>query len=256
ILTDVTRCIGCEECVDACALENGQRVNLLWRWSSKDGLSGDRFTSIVRTDAGSYVRKQCRHCLDPACVSACPVGALTKTDTGAVVYDADKCMGCRYCMMSCPFGIPRYTWQDSVPLIRKCTMCYESRLKEGREPACTSACPEEATIFGERDELIAEAGRRIAAEPDKYINRIYGEQDVGGTAVLYISHEDLDVLAWSKDVGTKPLPRLTAPAMNAVLPAFFTVGAGMGLIYWITKRRELVAESLENDKDRNVSENS
>ena len=161
ILTDVTKCVGCEKCVDACVAEHNHGPSLRWRWSSNDGLSGSRFTSVVRSEGNAYVRKQCRHCLDPACVTACPVGALTKTESGAVVYDAHKCMGCRYCMMSCPFGIPRYTWNENVPLVSKCSMCYEKRLKDGKQPACTEACPEGATIFGDRDELIAEAKRKM-----------------------------------------------------------------------------------------------
>lgn len=253
ILTDVTKCVGCEKCVDACAVEHSQRPNLLWRWSSGDGLSGDRFTSIIRMDTEAYIRKQCRHCVDPACAAACPVGALTKTEHGAVIYDADKCMGCRYCMMSCPYGIPRFTWQDNVPLIRKCTMCYETRLKNGKQPACTEACPEEATIFGERDELIIEAKRRLADEPDKYIQKVYGEYEVGGTSVLYISDVPLDILTGKREPGTKSIPKIIAPAMDAVLPVFFAVGLGMGLTYWITKRRSEVAKEVEETKPDGTS---
>ena len=255
ILTDVTKCVGCEKCVDACVAEHNHGPSLRWRWSSKDGLSGSRFTSVVRSEGNAYVRKQCRHCLDPACVTACPVGALTKTESGAVVYDAHKCMGCRYCMMSCPFGIPRYTWNENVPLVRKCSMCYEKRLKDGKQPACTEACPEGATIFGDRDELIAEAKRRITSRPDIYINKVYGEYDVGGTSVLYVSNVDLDFLSWDKDPDTKPLSNLTSPAMKAVLPAFFTVGAGMSLTYWIYQRRNMVIDK-KNSSDEEHSDRS
>ncbi|MFC1514017.1 4Fe-4S dicluster domain-containing protein [candidate division KSB1 bacterium] len=257
ILTDVTKCVGCEKCADACALEHGQRPNLLWRWSSKDGLSGERFTSIIRLNNKDYVRKQCRHCIDPACVSACPVGALSKDeDTGAVIYDSDRCMGCRYCMMACPYGIPRYSWQDNVPLVRKCTLCYENRLSKGKQPACTEACPEEATIFGEREKLIAEAKRRLKAEPDKYIQKVFGEHDIGGTQILYLSHVPLDFFGWKKDLGTNPVPKFTAPAMKAVIPAFFTVGIGMGIVYWITNRRSTVGQAKEQQNNKIEPENT
>jgi formate dehydrogenase iron-sulfur subunit len=247
ILTDVSKCIGCDKCVEACDSEQKQRPYKLWKWSSDDGLSGDRFTSVLRLDNNHYVRKQCRHCVSPACVSVCPVGALKKTPEGPVVYDADKCMGCRYCMMACPYGIPRYTWQDAVPLVRKCTMCYENRIKQGKQPTCTEACTEEATIFGERNHLLTVAKRRLRQQSDKYIQKVYGEKDVGGTGVLYISPVKLNFLGWKEEVGTNPLPLLTAPAMTAVLPAFFTVGAGMTALHWITKRRQMVAEMKQTE---------
>ena len=131
---------------------------------------------MVEGPGHAYVRKQCRHCLEPACASACPVGALHKTDLGAVVYDAARCMGCRYCMMACPYGIPRYTWDAAVPYVRKCILCY-SRIEQGRQPACTEACPSKATIFGDRDELLAEAHRRIAENPGQYGKKVWGEKE-------------------------------------------------------------------------------
>ncbi len=239
ILTDVTKCIGCEKCVVACVEENDHSKSVPWRWLSDDGLSSERFTSIIRKPGNHNIRKQCRHCLEPACVSACPVGALQKTKEGPVIYDSSKCLGCRYCMMACPYGIPRYTWEKSVPYVRKCTMCYEKIVKGGK-PACVSACPEEATIFGERDTLIAEAKQRIASNQGNYINKVYGELEVGGTSVLYISDVNLDFLAWKKDPGTKPFPSLTKFAMGAVPPVFLGMGAVMFGIYKITERRKEV----------------
>ena len=240
ILTDVTKCIGCEKCVAACAAENQLPPQSHARWTRDDGLSAERFTAIERRD-GAYVRKQCRHCLDPACASACPVGALHKTAEGPVVYDGDKCLGCRYCMMACPFGIPRYQWSSAVPYVRKCTMCYENRLKQGREPACTEACPTKATIFGERDELLAEAHRRLRETPGKYRETVWGETDVGGTSVLYVAPMSLEFLALGNDVRGRVLPQLTATAMSAVPPVFVGVGAVLGGLRWIIGRRQKLA---------------
>lgn len=247
ILTDVTRCIGCEECVAACKKTNQTGEDQPWRWQKRiDDLSATRWTTILKKPGRRYVRQQCRHCLEPACVSVCPVGALHKTPEGAVVYDSKICMGCRYCMMSCPFAIPRYTWDQAIPYVRKCIMCYD-KIKSGelQQPACTAACPKEATIFGERDELIAEARRRIAANPGKYIDRIYGEKEVGGTRVLYISDIPLDFLGWKKDLPEKPLPQYTWAALNKVPWIFGTVGVGMFGTWWIIERRQKLAGNTE-----------
>ena len=167
ILTDTTLCIGCEKCVEACRRENKLGEDKPRPWKMRiDDLSATRYTTIVRRPGSRFVRQQCRHCRQPACVSACLVGALQKTPEGPVIYDPDRCIGCRYCMMACPYGIPRYDWDKPVPYVRKCTLCY-ARLGQGREPACVEACPTKATIFGARDDLLAEAHRRIRRNPRK-----------------------------------------------------------------------------------------
>ena len=237
ILTDITKCIGCSECVAACKVANDLPPDKPRRWQAGDGLSAANWTSILRLKDNHYVRKQCRHCIDPACATACPVGALHKTPEGPIVYDNDKCLGCRYCMMACPYGIPRYDWDNTVPYVRKCIMCYD-RVKDGKQPACTEACPVGATIFGERDDLIKEARRRIKAEPGKYIQEIYGENEVGGTGVLYISDIDLGVLTNGKELPEKPLSETTKAAMGAVPVVFIGMGAFLTGLHWIVKRRQ------------------
>ena len=133
ILTDTTNCIGCNECAIACKKVNHLPADMPRRWDLEDGLSARNWTSVVEGPNHAYARQQCRHCLEPACVASCPVGALSKTEIGAVVYDSSRCMGCRYCMMACPYGIPRYDWDQAVPYIRKCILCY-SRIR-ARRPA-------------------------------------------------------------------------------------------------------------------------
>ena len=236
ILNDTTKCIGCNECALACKQANHLAPDVPRRWDLDDGLSARNWTSIVEGPKRTFARKQCRHCLEPACVSACPVGALAKTSLGAVVYDNGKCMGCRYCMMACPYGIPRYDWDQPVPYVRKCILCYE-RILAGGQPACTEACPAKATIFGDRDDLLAEARRRIAANPGLYVNRVWGERDLGGTAVLYISNVDLSFLAAEHPGGSVPLPERTAVAMHSVPFVFTGVVAGMAGLNWIIARR-------------------
>jgi len=252
ILTDVTKCVGCNKCVDACAKANGLKEFVPSSRHNGDGLGSNRWTTIIKARKGDeprFVRKQCRHCLEPACASACIVGALQKTENGPVIYDQSKCMGCRYCMMACPYAIPRYSWEDVIPYVRKCILCYE-RLESGRQPACTEACPEGATIFGERDRLIAEARQRIEQNPGRYIPEVFGEKEVGGTSVLYLSDIPLDFLAWSKNLGQIAQPKLTWDVLKAVPLEFLGMGALMGGIYFITGRRQKVAEAEAAEKEQ------
>jgi formate dehydrogenase iron-sulfur subunit len=236
LLIDTTRCIGCEQCVEACRRENRLGPDRPRRWQRRTtDLSATRFTTIVHRD-GQSIKQQCRHCLEPACVSACLVGAMRKTPEGPVVYDGDRCMGCRYCMMACPFEIPRYEWAAAVPYVRKCTMC-APRLAEGRLPACVEACPEQAVIFGDRDDLLAEAHRRLRADPGRYVGRVYGEHDVGGTSVLMISSIDLGFLAARPGVSDQPLPELTWAVLSKVPGVALGVGGLMTGVFWITQRR-------------------
>jgi len=235
ILTDTTKCIDCRECVIACKKINNLTQELPRRWVLDDGLSARNWTSVLER-SGKFVRKQCRHCLEPACASVCPVAALQKKDTGAVVYDSKRCMGCRYCMMSCPYSIPRYDWESRVPTVRKCILCH-SRLEQGLPPACTEACPQKATIFAERDELLLEAHKRIDSNPDKYINKVWGENEVGGVCVLYISDIDLYFLTNGLPLSEEPLPKLTAAAMEAVPYTFLGMGVFMTGLHWVIKRR-------------------
>jgi len=235
ILTDVTKCIGCRECVIACKKANELDQEVPRRWTLEDGLSARNWTSVLER-TGGFVRKQCRHCQKPACVSVCPVAALQKQDTGAVTYDGDRCMGCRYCMMACPYGIPRYDWESRVPTVRKCILCH-GRVSKGGQPACTETCPQQATIFGERSELLAEAHRRLAESPNLYIQKVWGESEVGGVSVIYISNIDLGFLTYGQKLAEEPMPELTAPAMEAVPFAFVGMGAFMTGLHWIIKRR-------------------
>ncbi len=243
ILTDVTKCIGCEECVQACQKANGLPKEKPWRWVKNiDDLSSARWTTIhrMRSEKGDrFVRQQCLHCQDPSCVSACIVGALRKTPEGPVIYDEDLCIGCRYCMIACPWEIPRYSWEETVPYVQKCDMCYDRVLADGKPPACVEACPTKATIFGERDQLIQEARRRLAQEPEKYVQKIWGAHEVGGTSVLLISDVDLKLTGLDQPVADfDPIPHRTTKILHKMPHVFVAMAVLMGGIHWIIGRRQ------------------
>ena len=215
ILIDVTRCTGCERCVSACVKSNDSEPlrAAADRSAARDGLSADRLCSVVPVAEGRFAKKSCLHCLEPSCVSACLVGALEKTADGPVIYDPAMCIGCRYCMLACPFHIPRYEWDEVTPAVVKCDMC-QDRLAEGKQPACVEACPEEALLFGDRDQLIETARARIAEHPDAYIDHVWGETEFGGTSVMYISDVDLGALEWPAP-DASGIPQITEPMIAA-----------------------------------------
>lgn len=245
ILTDTTLCIGCNECVAACKKANDLPADLPRRWYKPDGLSARNWTSVIRRPGGKYVRKQCRHCLEPACEAVCPVGALEHTPEGPVVYHADKCIGCRYCMLACPYGVPRYDWDRAAPFIEKCTFCTTREDKPG-VPACTEVCPTKATIFGERDELLAEAKKRLKANPKL---KLYGDSDeIGGTCVLYVSDIDLGFLSYGKDLGSRPLPDTIQVPIKSTPYVFLGVGAVLLGVNWIVGRRMKLQEMHLNEQ--------
>ena len=215
VLVDLTKCIGCESCSVACKLWNklpyGKEKSR--RQKEKD-LNDDNWTVIqekhVEGENGKaytrFVKKQCLHCLEPSCASACFSKALrVDPDTHAVVYVPELCVGCRYCMIACPFEIPRYQWDEPLPLVTKCEFCV-GRLKDGDAPACVSACPTGALVYGERDALIARAHEIIAANPH-YVDYVYGEKELGGTQWLYISDQPFEKLGFK--MGLEEIPPST-----------------------------------------------
>jgi formate dehydrogenase iron-sulfur subunit len=236
ILVDVTRCTGCERCVSACIEANHlDRLQAETdRATTRDGLSADRWSSIIDVADGRFAKKSCMHCEDPSCVSACLVGGITKSLDGPVIYDPDKCIGCRYCMLACPFHIPRYEWDKTVPFMRKCDMCAE-RLRRGQIPACIEACPNDALQFGERGALLQEAQQRIA-DDNRYQRHVWGEFEFGGTSVLYIADVDLASLGWPAEDETS-IPLLTEPLISKTPFIGFGVAFGTLGLNWIIRRR-------------------
>jgi formate dehydrogenase iron-sulfur subunit len=246
ILYDSTLCIGCRLCEAGCA----ERWGLPYddEIAAQEHLSARKLTTIVTHD-DHFSRRLCMHCSDPTCASVCPVGALQKTELGPVVYDEDRCIGCRYCMLACPFQVPAYEWNSRLPRIKKCDMCYE-RQEAGEPTACAAACPTGATISGDRDELIAEARRRIAEKPDQYNDRVYGIEEVGGTSVLFLSAVPFEQIGLRTGLAHEPLPVLTWRVLS-LIPDIVAVGTVLlGGVWWITHRREDVAAAERREEEK------
>lgn len=242
VLVDTTRCIGCRSCEEACAEAHDLPVPDIGDESvfeEKRDTSTTQRTVVNRyeTEKGEiFVKKQCMHCAQPGCVAACLVKAMKKRPDGAVTWDTN-CMGCRYCMVSCPFDIPKFEYDSWNPKIEKCNLCWEL-IKDGEQPACVEACPTETLLFGTRRELVEEARKRIYREPEKYVNHIYGEQEVGGTSWIYLSAVPFEQIGFKTDLGTVAYPEYSTGFLYAVpivlilWPAFL-----MGLSY-LTRRED------------------
>lgn len=242
ILVDITKCIGCRSCEQACKQLHGLPTN------SESKLSATALT-VIEEHGNKFVRRMCMSCQDPACASACLVGALQKTSLGPVTYDSTKCIGCRYCIVACPFNVPRYEWSKLAPLVKKCDMCSE-RQAHGQVPACVEACPTGASMSGTRDEMLLQAQKRILLDPG-YVKHIYGRQEAGGTSVFFISDVPFGQLGFPA-VAEQPMPVLTANALSDV-PTVVLVGGGLlAGLYWITQRRTQVAhaETQENEPQK------
>ncbi len=237
LLYDATVCIGCKQCEQACADKNKLRYD---QTVAAEERPSDHKYTVVLTKDDKFMRRLCMNCQEPACASVCPVGALRKTAAGPVTYDADRCMGCRYCMVACPFGVPKYEWSKVLPKVQKCTMCAD-RVAAGQQTACADICPTGATKFGERDDLIQEAQQRIRDNPGQYVDHVYGINEVGGTSVLLLSSVPFEQFGYRTDLSKDPLPILTYRVLSRI-PDFVPLGGMLlGGVWWITHRREEVA---------------
>lgn len=181
-------------------------------------MSEIQWTAVSRYQTGSgsvYVKRQCMHCFQPACVAACPTKAMYKTSRGPVIWRENKCMGCRYCMISCPFDVPRFEFGSAVPRIQKCILCWY-RLEKGEQPACVQNCVGKALLFGNRSDLLDTAKERIYKNRAKYHHHIYGEHEVGGTGWIYTSSVPFEQIGFRNDLGTTAYPEYTRQFLYTV----------------------------------------
>jgi len=269
VLVDLSLCSGCRTCEAACYEENKDRDTNRRQNNEHAGNlpppqvpfrdlsvtagsrrpSSETYTVVNRYQATDpaggevdvYRKIQCFHCNEPACASACLVGAISKTKEGAVVYDADICIGCRYCMAACPFNIPAYEYQKAfTPRVLKCTFC-SHRTSAGRPPACVEACPYGVMTFGKRKELLELANERIASHPERYVHHVYGEREVGGTSWLYLSPVPFEKLGFQSNLPLFPIPELTLSALSVVPMVILLWPAVLGGLYMVNTRKEKIA---------------
>jgi len=242
VLVDTTRCIGCRACEVACSVEHGNFVPDVENDGALDAVrnTSERQWTVVNrfeTDKGEvFVKKQCLHCWQPACAAACLTNAMYKTKEGPVIWREGKCMGCRYCMVSCPFNMPKFEYNEWNPKIQKCTMCHE-RLVEGKRPACVEACPTDALTFGLKRDLMEIARVRIYNHPTKYVRKIYGEQEVGGTGWMYLANVPFEQIGFRTDLGTTPYPEFTQDFLYGVPVALFGLPALLLGLNLLAQRR-------------------
>ncbi|GFO58393.1 hydrogenase [Geomonas silvestris] len=290
ILYDATLCVGCKACMSKCKAENNVPGGALYKkgrstppyekgnleanngiWDAPRELSGDTLNIVKLYKNGSaevkdravngyaFFKQQCLHCISPACVSVCPAGAFRKDpENGAVYYLAERCIGCRYCQLACPFGVPRYEWDSAWPEVRKCQLC-RHRQEKGGIAACAEACPTGATIFGKVVDLREEAKRRLALRPGEeyrypiqvvgskdwtlrgaahYVAQIYGLKEAGGTQNIMLSGISFELLGFKNNIPNYDLPRLTWAYISKVLWVFFWVFATGTATYQITHRKK------------------
>lgn len=253
VLVDTTLCVGCRACEAACSEANGlpPPVDDEKVFESKRDTSPTQFTVVNKaqgTEVQRFAKKQCMHCLAPACASACLVKAMRKTPEGPVVYDASVCMGCRYCMVACPFDVPKYEYDSIAPRVRKCSFCAE-RQKQGLKPACTEVCPSGALTFGKRSELLEMAKTRIYTNPDRYVHHVYGEEEAGGTSWLYLTDVPFEQLALRTDVPKEAMPDLVTGALGAP-PFVMTLWPPLLMgIYAFSNRREKAAAAEQGKEE-------
>ncbi|MCF8031297.1 MAG: 4Fe-4S dicluster domain-containing protein [Desulfohalobiaceae bacterium] len=253
VLFDSTECIGCRKCEQACNEVNNldepeKPFDDKTVLEKKRRTTSDAYTVVNKYEVPGksepvYRKIQCNHCMEPACASACFVGAFRKTEMGAVTYDPSVCVGCRYCMIACPFHIPAYEYDKVIePRVMKCTMCYETRLIKGELPACVEACPKEALLFGKREQLLRLARRKLQTYPESYVQHIYGEEEMGGTNWLYISGTSFENLGMNTDLGNTPAPQYTSGALKLVPGVVALWPLLLGGIYAVSRRKDKIAE--------------
>lgn len=240
-LIDVSRCIDCRACLVACSVENQVPMENTRIWIKDSGVMGD-FPNLQQYTAPYH----CMHCIDPSCVSACTVGALQQDENGVVIYDADRCIGCRYCMYACPFEVPNFQWDKRLALIVKCDFC-ASRLAENQKPACAATCPTLAIQFGSRVDMLKMAHERIESNPQRYVEHVYGEFENGGTCTFYISPLPVEQLGFPTSERAESPAHFNRLVTHGTPTVAAGVAIGMTGIYLAIKRQQQDNAALENE---------
>ncbi len=245
LLYDSTLCIGCRACVTKCKEANelppDATAMLGAVYDAPADLNATTKTVIQLYQGGgqaAFMKRQCMHCVDPACVTACMIQAFRKGPEGIVSYDASHCIGCRYCQIACPFNVPKFEWSKAIPKIVKCELCRHR--KEG--PACAQVCPREAVIYGKTSDLLAKAKRRVAAEPKRYFPKVYGETDGGGTQCLYLAPAGIPFERLGlPDLGPEGVPHRAVSVQHGLYQGFVApvvLYAALGFVVWRNRKSQ------------------
>jgi len=239
VLVDLTRCVGCRSCEAACNKEqqlpapdapfDDKSVFEEKRRPTEKAYTVVNRYETEKKESPVYRKIQCNHCNEPACLTSCFVNAYTKTKEGAVIYNSKVCVGCRNCMIACPFNVPGYSYSSALnPVVKKCIFCYDTRLKYGKPPACVEVCPQEVLTFGHRNDLLKIGRDRIKEKPDRYVDHIYGEKEVGGTSWLYLAGVNFDQVGFDTTMANEPIISNVkdflgiVPMVLTIWPALFT----------------------------------
>ncbi len=263
VLVDLSRCVGCRSCEAACNKEQNLPAPALpfndfsvfdeMMHGQKRRTDETRYTVVNRykipgREHPLFRKIQCNHCQEPACLTSCFVNAYTKTPEGAVIYNADVCVGCRTCMVACPFYIPTFRYSSAFhPRIMKCVFCYDTRLTKGKPPACVEACPQEVLTFGRRTDLLEKGRQRIRENAGDYVDHIYGEHEAGGTAWMYLSPAPFEQVGFDTTVPKEPILNYVkdflsiVPMVLTIWPALF---AGFHLL---AHRKEKMEQQKKNE---------
>lgn len=263
VLVDLTKCVGCRTCEAACNKEQGlpspdkpfddlsvfeeKREGGLLRRTTEKAYTVVQKYEVEGREHPLFRKVQCNHCNEPACLTSCFVNAYKKTPEGAVMYDPTVCVGCRTCMIACPFYIPAYSYTSAInPVVKKCIMCYDTRLKFGRPPACVEACPQEVMTFGKRKDLLKLAHQRIGQNPEAYVDHVYGETEVGGTAWMYLSDVPFDKIGYDTHLGDQPIISYVKEFL-AIVPMVLTIWPALFTGFHLLSNRK---DALKNEENK------
>jgi formate dehydrogenase iron-sulfur subunit len=268
VLVDLTRCVGCRSCEAACNMEqnlpqpekpfNDYSVFDERHHGQQRRTDETRYTVVNRyeipgQDHPLFRKVQCNHCQEPACLTSCFVNAYTKTPEGAVIYNADVCVGCRTCMVACPFNIPAFRYSSAFqPKIMKCIFCHDTRLVKGKPPACVEACPQEVMVFGRRTDLLQIGRQRIREHSATYVDHIYGEHEAGGTAWMYLSPAPFEQVGFDTTVPKEPILNYVKDFLS-IVPMVLTIWPALFAGFYLLARRKDTLQQTNDNKGESES---